>query len=53
MAGSMILGTVYALDVKPEGDPFLEIVEKSIEIVSHLAEAGASVGKTLHLISCS
>ena len=45
MAGSMILGTVYALDVRPDGDPFLEIVEESVGIASRLAEAGASVGK--------
>lgn len=45
MAGYNILGIVYGMDVKPEGDPNLALVEEAVHIFSKFAPAGTYLGE--------
>ncbi|EKM48300.1 uncharacterized protein PHACADRAFT_214864 [Phanerochaete carnosa HHB-10118-sp] len=44
MAGSNILRIVYGIEVKPEDDPLIPIVEESVQVFSKITVAGAYLG---------
>ena len=48
MTGSTILDIVYGLETKPYNDPYVTTVEKSVQILSQIGQAGAFLGETYH-----
>lgn len=44
MAGYNILGIIYGMDIEPEGDSNLTLVEESVHILSTFGNAGTYLG---------
>ena len=44
MAGAITLSIVYAIDVKPEGDPIVDVAEKGTESLIEIGNAGSYLG---------
>ena len=44
MAGYNILGIIYSIDVKPEGDSNLSLAEEALHVISRFAIAGTYLG---------
>lgn len=41
MAGALIVGVSYGLEVKPKDDPYVETAEKALHAISMAGNAGA------------
>ena len=49
MAGAITLSIVYAIDVKVEGDPIVEVAEKGTESLIEIGNAGSYLGMSTFL----
>lgn len=47
MAGSLILGVSYGLDVQPENDPYIATAEKALHAMSMAGNAGSFLVDTV------
>lgn len=43
MAGQVILAIAYGIDVRPHGDPFVDIAEKALHAVSLASSMGGGL----------
>ncbi|EKM51548.1 uncharacterized protein PHACADRAFT_176971 [Phanerochaete carnosa HHB-10118-sp] len=50
MAGSNVLRIVYGIEVKPEDDPLIPIVEESVQVFSKITVAGAYLADSLPIL---
>ena len=45
MAGKTILDIIFAREVKREGDTYLPVLKKALEVVDEISNAGSFLGK--------
>lgn len=52
MAGTIILGIAYGINVKPHNDPYIETVERGLKAVATITEPRAQIFDLLPFRAC-